>query len=303
MKKTPEKYGDLTKRDLSVYPLNIDTSKLNETEKYPLCNVPHLILINGRVKAGKSVLASNLYLNPNMYGNDFEVKILVSPSAYNDAMNQHLIKDFDYVFTEYNDDLVDELIEMIEKDKSDDKYLILFDDIVGTTAGSRRGKADKITSLSTLYRHIGNGDKEGKLSICICVQYFKHITPILRNQASGIYICGSYTEKELKKIAEAYGFFGGSEKAFIDLHRQARQNPHDFLFLSVHSMEARRNHGEILWSYKDEMEKLKKDREEEPPKENVKLEVKEEKEEEKKNNINIYNEGDTNSSRRTRKNI
>ena len=169
MTDAPQKYGDL--KDLTIYPLNIDDSKLNETDKYPMCNIPHLILINGRVKAGKSVLASNLYLNPNMYGNDFQVKILVSPSAYNDAMNQHLINDFDYVFTEYTDELVDELIDMIEKDNSDDKYLVLFDDIVGTNAGSRRGKADKITSLSTLYRHIGNGDKEGKLSIAICVLF------------------------------------------------------------------------------------------------------------------------------------
>ena len=42
-KKNPEKYQDL--KDLKVYPLNIDTSKLNETEKYPLCNIPHLIYI------------------------------------------------------------------------------------------------------------------------------------------------------------------------------------------------------------------------------------------------------------------
>jgi hypothetical protein len=148
---------------------------------------------------------------------------------------------------------------MIEKDQSDDRYLVLFDDIVGTNAGSRRGKADKITQLSTLYRHIGNGEKEGKLSIAICVQYFKHITPILRNQCSGVYICGSYTDKELKKIAEAYGFFGGSEKAFMELHKQARRKPHDFLFLNVHTMEARRNHTDLLWSYNEEMEKMMKE--------------------------------------------
>jgi hypothetical protein len=246
MSKNPEKY-----KDLKILPLNIDTSKLNEIEKYPLCDIPHLLLLVGRVKSGKSVLINNLYLNKNMYGDDFQVKILVSPSAYNDAMNKHLIKDFDYIFTEYSDDLVEELIELIEKDNSDDKYLLVFDDIVGTNAGSKRGKADKITSLSTLYRHLGNGDKEGKLSICIAVQYFKHITPILRNQCSGVYVCGSWTDKELKKVAESYDFFGGSEKAFIELYKKARQNPHDFLFLNVNSMEARRNHTELLWSYKD----------------------------------------------------
>lgn len=248
--KTPQKYNDL-----KILPLNIDTSKLNEIEKYPLCDIPHLLLLVGRVKSGKSVLINNLYLNKNMYGNDFQVKILVSPSAYNDAMNKHLIKEFDYIFTEYSDDLIDELIEMIEKDNTSDKYLLVFDDIVGTTAGSRRGRADKITSLSTLYRHLGNKQHEGKLSICIATQYFKHLTPILRNQASGIYICGSWTDKELKKIAETYDFFGGSEKAFIDLYKKARQNPHDFLFLNCHSMEARRCHNELLWSYKETFNK------------------------------------------------
>jgi hypothetical protein len=237
------------KEDYKIYPLNVDLSKLNEVEKYPLCDVPHLILINGRVKAGKSVIINNLYLN--YYKNDFECKILISPSAYNDAMNQHLLKEFDFIFTEYSDDLIDELLEMIKKDTSDDRFLLVLDDIVGSNAGSRRGKADKITSLSTIYRHLGNEEKEGKLSICIATQYFKHITPILRNQASGVYICGHYTDNELKKIAEAYAFFGGSEKDFIQLFRKAKQEPHDFLFLNVNSMEARRNHDEILWTYDD----------------------------------------------------
>jgi len=259
--KYPEKYEDLKNNDYEVYPLKIDNSKLNEIQKPVLCDIPHLILINGRVKAGKSVLCSNLYLSPRFYGNDFQVKILVSPSAYNDATNSHMIKEFDFIFTEYSDELIDELIDMIEKDESDDRYLIIFDDIVGTHAGSRRGKADKITQLSTLYRHIGNGNKEGKLSICLCVQYFKHITPILRNQASGVYICGEYTDKELKKIADAYGFFGGSEKRFLELHKEARQKPHDFLFLNVNKMEARRNHTHLLWDYKSHIEGMNKTKE------------------------------------------
>jgi hypothetical protein len=108
-----------------------------------------------------------------------------------------------------------------------------------------------------MYRHLGNGDKEGKLSMCIAVQYFKHITPILRNQCSGVYICGSWTDKELKKVAESYDFFGGSEKAFIELYKKARVNPYDFLFLNVNSMEARRNHKEILWDYKEQFKNKK----------------------------------------------
>lgn len=244
------KYENLPK-DLSIYPLNIDTSKLGEKDKYPLCDIPHLILLIGRVKSGKTAIINNLYLSERMYGKDYQVKILVSPSAYNDAQNQHLLKEFDYIFTEYNDDLLDELIEMIEKDETEDKYLIVFDDIVGQNVGSKRGKTDAITNLSTMYRHIGNEKGEGKLSICIAVQYFKHINPILRNQASGIYICGHFTDNELKKVAESYSFFGGSDKNFIDLYKQSKKGAYDFLFLNVNSMEARRNHNEKLWSYNE----------------------------------------------------
>ena len=241
--------------DLAILPVKIDRSKLNEVEKYPLCDIPSLILIVGRVKAGKSVLLNNLVLRPEFYGKDYQVKIFISPSAYNDAINKHIVDNFDYVFTEYSDDLIDELIELIENDDTDDRYLIVFDDIIGTTAGSRRGKADKITTLSTMFRHIGNAKMEGKLSLIITTQYFKHITPILRNQCSGIYICGEFSKKEINKIAEAYSFFGGSDEAFIELYNQAREGAHDILFLNVNSMEARQNHGRVLWSYKEHIKK------------------------------------------------
>lgn len=249
----PEKYKDINNgKDLKIYPLKIDKHKLGEISKYPLCDIPHLILLIGRVKAGKTAIINNLYLSSRMYGNDFQIKILVSPSAYNDAQNQHLINNFDFIFTEYNDDLLEELIDMIKEDESDDKYLIVFDDIVGQNMGDKKsGKTDAITSLSTLYRHVGNEKVEGKLSICIAVQYFKHINPILRNQASGIYICGHYTDTELKKIAEAYAFFGGSDNEFKKLYKKCKKDTYDFLFLNVNSMEARRNHDEILWCYKD----------------------------------------------------
>lgn len=251
-----EKYEDLT-----IYPVKVDKSKLNEIQKYPLCDIPSLILIVGRVKAGKSVLLNNLVLRPEFYGNDYQVKILISPSAYNDAINKHMVDNFQFIFTEYTDELIDELIDMIEADDSPDRYLIVFDDIVGTNAGSRRGKADKITTLSTMFRHIGNKNMEGKLSIIITTQYFKHITPILRNQCSGVYICGEFSKRELNKIAEAYSFFGGSDDAFIELYNTAREGAHDILFLNVNSMEARQNHNRVLWSYDEHIKARAKTKE------------------------------------------
>jgi hypothetical protein len=250
------------KLDLTVYPVNIDMTRLGEIKKDShLCSIPHLILIVGRVKAGKSTLLNNLYLSENFYKNDYQVKILISPSAHNDVMYQHMINEFDYVFTEYTDELIDELLDIINSDDSKDKYLIIFDDIVGSSVGSKKGKPDRITQLSTMYRHVGNENSEGKLSIVITTQYFKYITPILRNQCSGVYICGSFSDSELNKISEAYEFFGGSKKAFINLHKQSRQGPFDFLFLNVHSMLALRNHTDVLWSYEDSIKSFNKDNE------------------------------------------
>jgi hypothetical protein len=240
------------KRDLKVYPLNIDTSRVGEIYKGGvICNLPHLILVVGRVRAGKTVLLNNLYLNPNFYADDFKVKILISPSCYNDVMYQHMVEHFDFVFDEYSDSLIDELLNMINEDETDDKYLIIFDDIVGSTVGSKKGKPDKITALSTKFRHIGNKHTEGKLSLVITTQYFKYITPILRTQASGVYIMGAFSETELKKISEAYEFFGGSKHKFLELHKTARKGEFDFLFLNCHDFEAYQNHENKLWSMKD----------------------------------------------------
>jgi hypothetical protein len=249
-----KKDNDNKDRDLKIYPLNIDTSRIGEKHKGgTICNLPHLLLIVGRVRAGKTVLLNNLYLNDNLYNKDFKVKILISPSCYNDIMYQHIIKHFDFVFDEYSDELIDELLNMINNDKTDDKYLIIFDDIVGSTVGSKKGKPDKITALSTKYRHIGNEHTEGKLSLVITTQYFKYITPILRNQASGVYIMGAFSETELKKISEAYEFFGGSKNKFLELYKNARQGEFDFLFLNCHSFEAYRNHDTMLWSMKESL--------------------------------------------------
>ena len=66
-------------------------------------------------------------------------------------------------------------------------------------------------------------------------------------------------EKKYKtKISEAYDFFGGSSKAFMQLYKKCRINPFDFAFLNVDSLEMRRNfNDEIVYSRKEEFEKLK----------------------------------------------
>lgn len=241
-----------SKRDLKIYPIKIEDDKLNEGEdKYPLVSPVHLILVCGRVKSGKSLLINNLYLSERFYKDDYETRILISSTAHNDAVNKFMIDEFDFVFTEFSEELLESIIDLVQKDEGKGRWLILLDDIIGDVKFSRGGRVDAISSLASKFRHIGNGEIEGKLAVCITTQYFKYISTILRNNATAYYIMGSFPEAEMKKIGEALSFFGGGDKEFLELFRRSRKEEYDFLYLSVQELEARRNHDDLIWSKKE----------------------------------------------------
>ena len=238
--------------DLKIYPLKDVEDRMNKVDKYPLVSVPFALALVGRIKSGKTVCLNGLCLSKRFYADDFEVKIIISSTVKNDPVNKHLIEDFDFVFEEYSEDLMKELIKMIESDESPARYLIVLDDIIGDMEQKKSGKTDYITSLITKFRHIGNEQYEGKLSLIIITQYFKFLTPILRNNLSGYYLMGRYSGNELKKISDALSYFGGTDQAFLEIYKKSKKGKYDFLFLNVEAMEARRNHEEILW--RDDMD-------------------------------------------------
>jgi hypothetical protein len=247
-------------KDLTVYPVNIDETNLNTVDKYPLLKIPFFMVILGRVAAGKSTLLNSLTLSPRFYGDDFQIKILISPTARSDPAMVHIIDHFQYVFEEYSEALLDEIVSMVENDEEPNRYLLVMDDaITGQFKQSKSGKVDAFSSLVTKYRHIKNNasGQEGMLSIILTLQYFKFLSVITRTMASGIVIAGQFPETELNKIAEAYDFLapGGSRKKFLENYKKCRQNPYDVCFLNVNSLEMRRNFDdEIIYSRKQEIE-------------------------------------------------
>ncbi len=236
--------------DLRVYPVKIDESKLNVVKKYPLLPIPFFLTVLGRVKAGKSTILNSLTLSPRFYGDDFQVKILISPTAQGDPAMAHMIEHFDFVFDTYSEDLLDEIIDMIETDENDNRYLLVFDDaITQSFKQSKNGKVDAFSSLITKYRHITyqHSGKEGMLSIILAIQYFKFLSVLTRTMSMGLILAGEISDTELKKIAEAYDFMGGNAKVFIENYKKTRQQPYDFTFINVNDLETRRNFDEIVW--------------------------------------------------------
>jgi len=244
----------MSKEDLNVYPLKIEDDKLGKVQKNVLPDIPFLLLLVGRVKTGKTVIINNLALSPRFYGNDFDSIIVISPTIYSDPVNKYLAEEATFVFEQYSDDLIDQLIEIIEDDESNNKFLLILDDIVGNVKFKRNtSKIDKLTELATKYRHIGNGDVEGKLSIIIATQQFKFISPIMRLNASGYIIGGHQSPAELKSMSEEMSVFTkGDPKQFYRLWNKSKKKDYDFLYLSMKDMKARRNFEEVLNSSDEE---------------------------------------------------
>ena len=85
-------------------------------------NVVHFNILLGKIRSGKSVLLQNLYLSNRFYGKDFDIKILISPSAHNDVMLKHMTDNFTFVFDSYSEDLLQEIIDMIQSDETNARY-------------------------------------------------------------------------------------------------------------------------------------------------------------------------------------
>jgi len=234
-----------------ILPLkNLNKEEVGEVDYDILPNIPFLIYVIGAVKSGKSLFMANLFFNTNFpYNEAFDVKILVSNTAYNDKIMKPILKQFDFVFTDYSEELLNEIVEMIEQDETDSKYLLVLEDIIGSVNVSSGRKVDALTGLTTKYRHIGNEKMEGKLSICVISQYFKYLNPIQRLNASSYFLMGNSPEAELMKMAQELSVFGNSEKEFVNIYRKCKLKPFDFCFLNVQDLTARRNfEPQPIWS-------------------------------------------------------
>ena len=240
------------RHDFNIYPVMHDTEKLGESCNKPIIpNLVHFNVFLGKIRSGKTVLLQNLYLSDRFYGKDFDIKILISPSAHNDTMLAHMVKHFTFVFDSYSETLLQEILDMITSDETNSRYLLVLDDIMGDRAFEmkRSGKQDLFSSMITKFRHIGcsNTGTEGKLSIALTCQRYKFLNQTIRQNAQGLFIMGSFPEAEMKKISEDYSFIGGSEKEFLDIFSRSRKDPWDFLYINVPKLEAWRSFKELLY--------------------------------------------------------
>jgi len=226
-----------------IEPVEIDESKYNKAELEPFV-FPSLSVLVGHVASGKSTMLYNLIkmTEPVFKGN----VILISPTMLNDPIQQKMIEE-DMILEHYdyfNNDLMRHVLDAIKEDK-DEKYLIIFDDILSMTPKHMTREGRWWNSYISQYRHRPN---EGQVSLMFAVQYFKDLSPVIRSNLSYLFLLGVHSEKHQAQYAEELSAAtGGTAESFYKVYNEAKQGKFDFLLLDFRKLRAFKNLDTILY--------------------------------------------------------
>jgi hypothetical protein len=136
----------------------------------------------------------------------------------------------DNIITEYDEEIIsaiydkltEEFSERVEAGKRPYNKVFIFDD-VSWSGSLRKGYFNIINKIFC------NGRKHN-ISVIITSQFYNHILPSCKGQASGI-ILGNTSEKQLKNIADDNNYLK-DEKSFKKMFRENVKEKHDFLVIN-----------------------------------------------------------------------
>jgi len=240
---------------LKIKPVEIDESRYNTAELEPFI-FPSLSVFVGHVASGKSTLLYNLIkLTESVFKGNV---ILISPTILNDPIQQKLIEDdmllehYDF----YSNELMQHILETIKEDK-DEKYLIVFDDILSMTPKHMTREGRWWNSYISQYRHRPN---EGQVSLMFFLQYFKDLSPVIRSNLSYLGLLGVHSEKHIKQYAEELSAAtGGTEESFYRVYDEAKKgHKFDFLLLDFRKLRAFKNLDKLIYDRDSEFQKEEK---------------------------------------------
>ena len=173
---------------------------------------------------GKSTIISNLFLNDNLYGQEFfDDVIVISPTIHLDRTSRFMKKRFTCYDT-YSPQLIHDITNrQMEYDEEDRPQIaMVLDDCVGIM--------DKhVANLVTRSRHYNI-----KLLV-ISVQKFRGaVDPIIRANSTDVLVGSPFPNKrELNAIAEEYGDQFHGPKEWLKYYHQCTPNKYDFCYMKL----------------------------------------------------------------------
>jgi len=212
-----------------------DKSDKYATKKDIIFNIPFRLCIVGRTGAGKTSGLCSLLLDENFYKKDFEGRniYLFSPMV-NDFKMEQLVKSKDIpdlnIFQELDEQLLgalyDNLTEQFElenmKFEKVFNKLIILDDL-SFDGSLRKGLFNNVNRIFC------NGRKHN-ISIIITSQFYTHISPVCRSNASGL-ILYNMSDRQLDNVSDENNYLK-NKKEFKKLFRHNVIEKHDFMIIN-----------------------------------------------------------------------
>ena len=233
------------KNSLKIEPVKIDESKLNVVD-HGYFKFPSLHLVIGKVASGKSTFINNLIskiFNPVFKDN----VILFSSTAGNDPILKELIdnKKIFFHFPTYNQQTLETVLDMIrDEDGSNDRYLIVFDDLANIIPKTMSKDGQYFNNFIANFRHIC---QEGKISIIITTQKYTTINSFIRSNSHYVYLLGRASQKELKTYSEELNAItDGTEEKFLECYRQCKSDKYDIMLLDFINLRVMKNLDELV---------------------------------------------------------
>lgn len=240
--------------DLEIKPVEIDESKFNKVELDPFV-FPSCTIVLGAVASGKTTWLHNfIRITKPVFNSNV---ILFSPTLKNDPILDKLIDEDEILeyFENYTNGVLMKVLETIKEmsegnlGSEEQKYLIIFDDILGSLPRVGSRDANWFNKFISTYRHGGGIAPEGSISLCFCIQKFTSLLPVLRENASYYVLLGQFGDRNLKHLAEElHPACGYKDSDFMECWEMAHQQPYDFLMLDFRKMKSYRNLTDLLYS-------------------------------------------------------
>ena len=246
--------------DMTIYPIKDDPTKpIYREVGEPLLRPPFTYAFVGFRGSSKTTTLMNLMLRPYpFYGASdkvdkkdpltmpvFDNIFVISPTIGLDSTSKPLLKIVppENIFTDYSDDMIDQIL-LYQKNQEPprEKTLIICDDILGL-GGKGLGPNSKIYRLPAVLRHYD-------CSVCYLVQILRgggSLPPITRNNIEGWFLYKNPNSKEIEKMGEEFGAFGGKENFFRLFRDAVMEKPYSFLYLDSRKYLAYSNLQEKMW--------------------------------------------------------
>lgn len=227
----------MPKKNLEILKVKDKTLKDNRFDDIPeeLLKPPFLLIVNGSVRSGKSVLVQNFIYNDNFYKGYFDNITYISPTVHNDNTLQFMREDDEITMLDNPAEHLDDYLKAILKNQEENENehtLVVIDDCLGFIR-----KGSYLTYLCTRYRHY-------KISLIITSQDFRSIPNIIRQNASAYIIFKTPNKKEFQKMQDE---FEAIIEHFKELYDYSTNKLYNFIFINLRNLNVYHNFTERLY--------------------------------------------------------